>query len=118
MHVLPEGRRCYGQCEINTMLRACVDAILAQPVLPDVVLATGDLVQAGVRENYRCLREILAALPMPCYAVAGNHDDRDEFKRAFADHPTICPGQPHRERGTVPRAVSILCLNLPAAATP
>lgn len=51
MHVLPEGRLCYGHSETNGKLRACIDAILALPVQPDVVLATGDLVQAGGREQ-------------------------------------------------------------------
>ena len=86
MHVLPEGRLCYGHSETNAKLRACIDAILALPVQPDLVLATGDLVQGGGREQYQCLREILAPLPMPCYVAAGNHDDRAELKRAFADH--------------------------------
>lgn len=94
MHVLPEGRLCYGHSETNGKLRACIDAIVALPVLPDMVLATGDLVQAGGREQYGCLREILAPLPMPCYVVAGNHDDRAELKRAFADHATMAPHLP------------------------
>ena len=89
MHVLPEGRLCYGYSETSNKLRAGVAAILALPVLLDVVLATGDLVQAGGREQYGCLREILAPLPMPCYVVAGNDDDRAELKRAFADHRTM-----------------------------
>lgn len=79
MHVLPAGRLCYGHSETNAKLRACIDAILALPMQPDVVLATGDLVHGGGREQYRCPREVRAPLAMLCYVAAGNHDDRAEL---------------------------------------
>lgn len=53
---------------------------------PDVVLATGDLVDAGRPEEYRHLRELLAPLPMPIYLIPGNHDDRQALAHEFADH--------------------------------
>ena len=51
MHVLPEGRLCYCHSEGNRMLHSCVAALLALPVQPEIVIATGDLVQAGGREQ-------------------------------------------------------------------
>ena len=53
---------------------------------PDVVLATGDLVEAGQLAEYARLRELLAPLAVPVYLIPGNHDDRDQLVRAFDRH--------------------------------
>lgn len=52
---------------------------------PDVVLATGDLVERGEAQEYARLRPILDRLTMPVYVVPGNHDSREQLARAFAD---------------------------------
>ena len=52
---------------------------------PDVVLATGDLVERGEPQEYARLRSILDRLTMPVYVVPGNHDSREHLARAFAD---------------------------------
>jgi len=52
---------------------------------PDVVLATGDLVERGEPEEYARLRAILDRLAMPLYVIPGNHDSRKGLARAFAD---------------------------------
>jgi 3',5'-cyclic AMP phosphodiesterase CpdA len=52
---------------------------------PDVVLATGDLVERGEPEEYARLRSILDRLAMPLYVVPGNHDSREHLAHAFAD---------------------------------
>lgn len=43
---------------------------------PDVVLATGDLVERGEAGEYERLYQQLEPLRMPVYLVPGNHDDR------------------------------------------
>lgn len=53
---------------------------------PDVVLVTGDLVEDGTAEEYRRLRGFLDRLSAPYFLIPGNHDDRDNLRRAFADH--------------------------------
>ncbi len=53
---------------------------------PDLVLATGDLVERGEVVEYERLHSLLAALEMPVYLIPGNHDDRDNLRRVFADH--------------------------------
>lgn len=42
---------------------------------PDLILATGDLVHDGSAAGYKRLHERLAALGIPVYCIAGNHDD-------------------------------------------
>ena len=53
---------------------------------PDVVLATGDLVERGDMDEYARLRELLEPLAMPVYVIPGNHDDREHLARVFGHH--------------------------------
>jgi 3',5'-cyclic AMP phosphodiesterase CpdA len=54
---------------------------------PDMVFATGDLVEHGDVESYRQLREMLSALPFPVHYAMGNHDDRANFSTVFPERP-------------------------------
>ena len=60
---------------------AAVAAIEALPRKPDLVIATGDLTDCGLVEEYEVLRDILEPLSMPVYLVPGNHDRRAELLR-------------------------------------
>ena len=62
---------------------AVVASICALDPAPDLVLATGDLTEAGTPASYRDLRGILDALPMPVHFAMGNHDDRANFRAVF-----------------------------------
>lgn len=85
-HIKPEGRLAYRHVDTAAFLARCVEHLRALRPPPDVVLATGDLVDGGRPEEYRRLRELLAPLPMPVFLVPGNHDDRDALRAAFRDH--------------------------------
>jgi Icc protein len=87
LHVCAPGRFCNHVVDTNAMLEAAVDTLLALKPLPDVVLATGDLVESGAAEEYAVLRATLARLKMPVYLIPGNHDSREELRAAFADAP-------------------------------
>ncbi len=50
---------------------------------PDVVLLTGDTVDAGAPAEYARLREILAPLRAPLFVIPGNHDEREALRAAF-----------------------------------
>jgi 3',5'-cyclic AMP phosphodiesterase CpdA len=52
---------------------------------PDVLLATGDLVDSGSPEDYRELLRLLAPLSMPVLPIPGNHDARGPLAAAFPD---------------------------------
>lgn len=58
------------------------------PNRPDLLLATGDLVDRGDSDSYRRLAHALSACKFPVHMCLGNHDDRANFRAQFADVPT------------------------------
>jgi 3',5'-cyclic-AMP phosphodiesterase len=88
-HVRPPGIRAYG-VDTNAMLRRAVAAIAALDCPPDCVIATGDLTDCGLAEEYREVADVLAELPMPSYLIPGNHDRRDVMRACLAKrHPYL-----------------------------
>ncbi len=73
---------------INTAanLSKCIDKINNLLPRPDLVLATGDLVQSGSKAQYDRLKSILDLLEIPYFLIPGNHDDRTCLKAVFDDH--------------------------------
>jgi Icc protein len=47
------------------------------------VLGTGDLVDAGGKDEYELLKTILEACTRPLYLIPGNHDDRETMREVF-----------------------------------
>lgn len=89
LHVVGPGQLCQGRVDTNAQLREAVAHINRLDPRPDVVLATGDLTDHGTAEEYEALRTILAPLAAPVYPIPGNHDHRDVFLDAFADHADL-----------------------------
>lgn len=86
LHVKAPGLSSYRVVDCAGLLARALDALLALPQQPDVVIATGDLTDEGRPEEYLHLREHLARLPMPVYLLAGNHDERAGLRDAFPEH--------------------------------
>lgn len=84
-HIMPKGELLYGRLDSGINLAQVVRQILALDTLPDCVLLTGDLTDRGTPAAYTHLREILTPLPMPIYAIPGNHDRREALRTAFND---------------------------------
>lgn len=81
-----------GGVDSAATLAGCIEHITQMDPQPDVVLATGDLTEAGTSAEYQRLRNLLAPLRVPVYVIPGNHDDRDALRVAFSDHTYIRPG--------------------------
>ena len=72
--------------------RRRIDAVLAALRAtvppPDMLFATGDLVDRGDdHASYARLAEALAAAPCPVHLMLGNHDSREPFRYAFPHAP-------------------------------
>jgi 3',5'-cyclic AMP phosphodiesterase CpdA len=86
MHVKAEGELLFRRLDTAGYLARTVAHINALDPRPDIVIASGDLVEGGKPEEYAQLRRLLAPLAMPVYLMPGNHDARDALREAFADH--------------------------------
>lgn len=72
--------RTYGTA---ARLRRTIDHLNKLPLPPDLVMVTGDCVDAGTDSEYERFRELLQPLPMPVYVIPGNHDDRTRMRAIF-----------------------------------
>ena len=89
LHIREPGKLAYGRIETAPYLKRAIDSILRLPQQPQAVVITGDLTDFGRAAEYRHLRELLAPLTMPVYLMPGNHDERDQMRRSFPDHPYL-----------------------------
>jgi 3',5'-cyclic AMP phosphodiesterase CpdA len=85
-HVRPDGVLYQDVVDSNAMFVRAIAHLNELDPRPDLVLLSGDLVDKGEAAEYEHLRRLLAGLAMPTLVIPGNHDDRDAFRRAFADH--------------------------------
>ena len=92
MHIRPEGVLAYGRLDTAPYLARAVEHLLALRPRPDLVLATGDLVDGGSPEEYRRLREFAGAAAMPVYLIPGNHDDATRSPSRVSPITRTCPG--------------------------
>ena len=70
-------------------LDQALQTVCAMTPQPDLLLATGDLVDRGDVESYRRLEEALSVVPFPVHMCVGNHDLRAPFLKQFPDVPTV-----------------------------
>ncbi len=64
-----------------------VRRLLAMSPQPDLLLATGDLVDRGDSDSYRRLRNALDGCPFPVWFCVGNHDVRENFSFWYPEIP-------------------------------
>lgn len=89
LHVQPAGGLAYGVVDTNHLLKAAVAQLNRLQPQPDLVVATGDLVDEGTEAEYDMLKSLLAPLQAPLYLGLGNHDNRDAFRKVFSDLPYV-----------------------------
>jgi len=109
LHVKPKGRLAYEVVDTAAYLSRAIERINGCDPQPDVVLATGDLVDGGTLEEYLHLRELLAPLRAPIYLLMGNHDERGALRAAFPDHGYLGADGP--VQFTIETPVRILALD-------
>ncbi len=82
-HILEPGKLAFGLIDTGERLAACVARLNSLDPPPDVVVATGDLVDKGTKSEYRHLRKLLRPLKAPVFAIPGNHDARENLRAVF-----------------------------------
>ncbi|MGI9624326.1 MAG: phosphodiesterase [Acidimicrobiales bacterium] len=93
-HVIERDRLLHGRVDTAERLLAAVEQINSMTPKPDVVLATGDLVNDGTHDQYANLSTILDEIEAPVLAIPGNHDDRDALRSALGQEPGLSPDEP------------------------
>jgi 3',5'-cyclic AMP phosphodiesterase CpdA len=65
------------------------------------MILSGDVVDEGTPAEYDVARKLLAPLSIPYLVIPGNHDERENFRAAFADHAYLpAHGPMHFSVGT------------------
>lgn len=77
----PDNPAEFNRKRLDQVLRLLCDG----PNRPDILLATGDLVDCGDADSYRRLVNALSVCPFPVWPCVGNHDDRDVFLQFFPE---------------------------------
>lgn len=82
-HIVRAGERYFSVDTAAYLAQAivCVNSLEPQPAY---VVVTGDLVNTGGADEYAHFTQIMTALRVPYYAIAGNHDERDAFRAVLA----------------------------------
>jgi 3',5'-cyclic-AMP phosphodiesterase len=93
-HVVEPGELVADRVDSAAALQRVVERIEALPTPPDLVVATGDLVNDGRPAQYDRFQEIVGELSVPLVPVPGNHDDRHELRARFPDLPPGGPDDP------------------------
>lgn len=86
-HILPKDQSWLQmpETDVTNRLKRVVERLNKLHPKPDVLLLTGDATDAGDKESYQHLKEILRPLTMPVFIIPGNHDNREEMREAFSD---------------------------------
>lgn len=94
LHVKRRGHFLHHMPHVAQPLRRALAAIANWPERPACIVATGDLTESGLPEEYRRLRELLAESEIPVYLIPGNHDDRETLRAAFPEHKYLRAFEP------------------------
>jgi Icc protein len=98
LHVKPAGLRAYQHVDTAAALARCVKELNRLVPRPDLVVISGDLVDAPCKAAYDHLVQLLSPLEIPFAAVPGNHDDRDLMRVALPDGYARAAGALHSLR--------------------
>ncbi|MEJ1964630.1 MAG: phosphodiesterase [Gammaproteobacteria bacterium] len=83
-HITAPDALAYGRFDNAERLRRTIRVLNALEPRPDLVIASGDLTQSGMKSEYAVLRGLLDTLEMPVFPCMGNHDARAAFRIAFS----------------------------------
>ncbi|SOE91804.1 3',5'-cyclic AMP phosphodiesterase CpdA [Burkholderia sp. D7] len=88
-HIVPAPQLCYGFCNTRDALREVIDFLEDLNPRPDLVIASGDLVDEPTPAAYTELAAILARSSLPLLVIPGNHDNRRMLAEHLPEHPYL-----------------------------
>jgi len=91
LHIKRPGELAYRKVDTAAALTRCIAQLNALQPPPAMVVASGDLVDRGLPEEYAHLKRLLAPLALPLAAIPGNHDARVPLRAAFPEQPYADP---------------------------
>ena len=80
LHVLTDDNEEICGVRPNQSLAKVISDINSLSPAADMVIASGDLTDAGSPESYRHLRELLIKINCPVYIMPGNHDEPEAMR--------------------------------------
>lgn len=86
-HVEEPGKIVQGFYDAHAAFIKALDKVAAVEPRPDFLLHTGDATHHGNKSVHRDLRARLEATGIPYAVMAGNHDEVETLREAFADKP-------------------------------
>lgn len=86
-HIKHPGQLAYGRVGTADMLREALAHLHNLPQRPDLLVITGDLVDAGSAAEYEHLKSLLEPSDIPLVLIPGNHDERETLRAVFPDQP-------------------------------
>jgi 3',5'-cyclic-AMP phosphodiesterase len=90
LHVRPAGKPANRLSETNMFTERAFRAVARLNPRPDVVVITGDLTDCGLDQEYANLSHLLRGLlPLPVFVIPGNHDQRDNLRKALRHLPGV-----------------------------
>jgi 3',5'-cyclic AMP phosphodiesterase CpdA len=93
LHIKEPGVLAYGRVDTAAALERCIVALNQWQPRPDMVVISGDLVDAPTGAEYEHLKQLLGPLQLPFVAIPGNHDSRQMMRAAFPlDYTAQAPG--------------------------
>lgn len=93
-HLRQRGHLYQGLIDSNAMFDLALDTLAALRPEPDIVIIGGDLVDEGTEADYETVRDALKRVHQPVYAIPGNHDERENFRRCFQGSDYIAASGP------------------------
>ena len=87
LHIKRPGVLAYGKVDTAAALMRCVAQLNRLRPRPQIVVVTGDLVDAAAADEYEHLTRLLAPLEIPIAVIPGNHDARALVRAQFPAQP-------------------------------
>jgi len=84
-HIVAAPNLCYDLVDTRAALARTIERLESLSPRPDLVVATGDLVDEPSPEAYGELHRLLERLTIPLRLIPGNHDDRALLAKTFPE---------------------------------